>query len=196
MRASRAVRRSCPVNINLSAQWSYHEGTRKKFRRNRWRLHCHTSSFAQQRPPVQRGIAAVAASAAAVTAAAPRGTNESAVLTLKKEEQRHNLESSCEMSIRPRQGRPEKRDFTYSLNVERSPRFRWTPRGTFVCVSIRIIDAKSSTRLLTRIRVIRETQEPGTITMCGHVSKVTRLHGTITISSITMLLSLNAAVNE
>lgn len=190
MRASRVVRRSCPVNINLSAQWSYHEGTRKKFRRNRWRLHCHTSSFAQQRPPVQRGIAAVAASAAA-----PRGTNESAVLTLKKEEQRHNLESSCEMSIRPRRGRPKKRDFTYSLNVERSS-LPVNSRGTFVCVSIPIIDAKSSTRLLTHMRVIRETQESGTITMCGHVSKIIRLHGTITISSITMLLSLNVAINE
>lgn len=133
MRASRAVRRSCPVNINLSAQWSYHEGTRKKFRRNRWRLHCHTSSFAQQRPPVQRGVAAaVDAAAVAASAAAPRGTNESAVLTLKKEEQRHNLESSCEMSIRSRRGRSEKRDFTYSLNVERSS-LPVNPRGIFVC---------------------------------------------------------------
>lgn len=133
--------------------------------------------------------AAVAASAAAAAAvAAPRGTDESAVLTLKKEEQRHNLESSCEMSIRPRRGRPEKRDFTYSLNVERSS-LPVNPRGTIMCISIRIVDAKSSARLLTRMRVIRETQEPpGTITARGGVSKVIRLHGSITISSITMLL--------
>jgi len=57
---------------------------------------------------VQCSIAAAVAAAVATSAAdaaMPRGTNESAVLTLKKEEQRHNLESSCGMSIRPQRGR-------------------------------------------------------------------------------------------
>lgn len=86
-----------------------------------------------------------------------------------------------------RRGRPEKRDFTYSLNVERSS-LPVNPRS-IMRASIRIVDAKSSARLLTRMRVIRETQEPpGTITARGGVSKVIRLHGSITISSITMLL--------
>lgn len=49
---------ACSVNINLSAQWSYHERTRKKFR-------CSTDGGciviprapAQQRPFVQRSVA-------------------------------------------------------------------------------------------------------------------------------------------
>lgn len=101
MRVSRERERApaCPVNINLSAQWSYHEETRKKFR-------CSADggcivilrALAQQRPLVQRRVAAGCCCCSRL----PRSNGRKcAVLTSKKEEQRHNLKSSCRMSIRP-----------------------------------------------------------------------------------------------
>jgi hypothetical protein len=119
MRASRAVSRSCPVNINLSAQWSYHEETRKKFRRNQWRcIVIPRASFNKDR--LCNACAAAAALRRARVTGGEGNGRKRGILTSKKEEQRHNLESSCEMSIRPRPG-PETRDFTHSLIGERSP---------------------------------------------------------------------------
>lgn len=110
---------ACPVNINLSAQWSYHEETRKKFR-------CSTDGGciviprapAQQRPFVQCSVAGCCCCCCRCRGA----MNESVVLTLKKEE-RHNIKSSRRMSIRSAKLPPlppsfllEKRDFNPFIN--------------------------------------------------------------------------------
>jgi len=60
----------------------------------------------------------------------------------------------------PRLGRSEKHDFIHSLNVEYFS-FPVNPRGIFVCVSNRIVDAKLFTTVNTSARYLRDTKTTG-----------------------------------